>query len=116
MTSTEARPVVVRDVFPAEVVHGEDLYRPVRVLITRDHVYLFEARDGRPALLWSSPWTREGSEVPDVNAPKAMGSHLVLADGTVIHVNTQRHCGCGNPLKAAPLSVLLTGASRGRLG
>lgn len=118
--TTTTPPVVVRDTFPCEVTHtlgagSQDLYRPVRVLILRDRVQVFEAKAGQPHLLFESAWVRDGSTVPDVHAPKNEPAHLVLADGTVLHVNRAGGCGCGNPLKAAPLSVLAPGAVRGTL-
>lgn len=112
--------VVVRDVFPAEViVDGEVLARPARVLITRGRVFVFEASNGRPRLAFHHQWRTEGSTVPDTHAPKNTPAHLILSggqdDGKVLHVNRAGGCGCGNPLKAAPLSVLLPDAVRGTL-
>lgn len=108
-------PVVVRDTFPAEVTLGGDVLRPVRAVITRDRVYLFRAVEGRPSLHLDFGWQRDGSTVPEVHAPKNEPAHLLLEDGRVLHVNRAGGCGCSNPLKAAPLSVLLPGAVRGTL-
>lgn len=108
-------PVVVRDVFPTEVVLGDRVIRPARTVITRDRVLVFTALNGQPHLEVAAPWVREGSTVPDRTAPRNEPAHLVLSDGDVAHVNRAGGCGCGNPLKAAPLSVLLPGAVRGTL-
>lgn len=113
--TTAAPPVVVRDTFPAEVSHGPDVYRPVRVLITREEVHVYAAEAGRGKLLFAYPWQRDGSTVPEVHAPKNEPAHLLLADGSTLHVNRAGGCGCSNPLKATPLSVLLPGAVRGTL-
>lgn len=89
-------PVVVRDVFPAEVVHGGDVYRTARAIITRDRVLVYLTPAG-PVL--DSPYDPAASAVAPISAPRGKASHLTLADGTVVHVNGQRGCGCGNPLK-----------------
>lgn len=112
----EQRPVVVRDQFPVEVVAPDGaLLRSARALLTRERLYVFQAPSGRPTLVLSLPWVREGSKVPETYASRSQGTHLMLADGQQVHVNRQQGCGCGNALKAAPLSVLLPSATKGVL-
>lgn len=90
-------PVVVRDVFPAEVVLPTgDVARSARVVITRERV-----------LVWVTPaapildraYDAAASQVPALSAPRSRPAHLDLGDGTFVHVNGQRGCGCSNPLK-----------------
>lgn len=112
----EQRPVVVRDQFPVEVTTPDGaLLRSARALLTRERLYVFQAHAGQPRLVLSLPYLREGSKIPETYASRSQGTHLVLEDGGQAHVNRQSGCGCGNPLKAAPLSVLLPGASKGVL-
>jgi hypothetical protein len=113
--TTTSPPVVVRDTFPCEVTFEGQVLRPVRVLVARDRVYVYGAEAGRPKLLLDSSWQRDGSTVPEVHAPKNEPAHLLLSEGFVLHVNRAGGCGCGNVLKAVPLSVLLSGAVRGTL-
>lgn len=112
----EQSPVVVRDQFPVEVVKPDGgLLRSARALLTTERLYVFQAEGGKPTLVFSTPWLRDGSKVPAPHASRAEGTHLALEDGSQVHVNRQQGCGCGNALKAAPLSVLLPGASKGVL-
>lgn len=93
---------MVRDVFPAEVLHDGQVYRTARAIITRDRILVY-LRPGEPVI--DSPYEPRASTVPPLNAPRARASHLALiaADGSLtsptVHVNGQRGCGCGNPLK-----------------
>jgi hypothetical protein len=89
-------PVVVRDVFPAEVAVGGNVYRSARAVITRDRLLVYLTTAG-PVV--DTPYDRELSAVAPLNAPRSRASHLTLADGRPAHVNGQRGCGCGNPLK-----------------
>lgn len=112
----EQSPVVVRDQFPVEVAMPDGgLLRSARTLLTRERLYVFQAEGGQPKLVASLAWTQEGSKVPETYASRSQATHLALTDGGMAHVNRQNGCGCGNPLKAAPLSVLLPGASKGVL-
>jgi hypothetical protein len=95
MTGTTA-PVVVRDVFPAEVTVTGRVYRNARAVITRDRLLVYLTTAG-PAV--DLPYDRAGSTVPPLNAPRARASHLALTGGGQAHINAQRGCGCGNPLK-----------------
>lgn len=92
--------VVIRDVFPAEVAFGPTVLRSARAVVTRDRVYVFTSPSGRPALALGAAYDPELSKIAPLNAPRSKATHLALADGTTVHINGQRGCGCGNPLKA----------------
>lgn len=89
-------PVVIRDVFPAEVAIGGEVHRTARAIITRDRLLVYLTTAG-PVL--DTPYDAAASDVPPISAPRSRPAHLTLADGTPAHVNGQRGCGCGNPLK-----------------
>jgi hypothetical protein len=100
MPPVELAPIVLRDVFPAEVAVGDDLYRSARVVITRERVYVWIA-DGSPLQVLDAEYDPEQSRLAPINAPRSKASHLTLRDSTLqVHVNGQRGCGCGSPLKA----------------
>jgi hypothetical protein len=91
-----AAPVVVRDVFPAEVAVGGSVYRSARAVITRDRLLVYLTTAG-PVV--DTPYDPAASTVAPISAPRSRASHLALPDGGTAHVNGQRGCGCGNPLK-----------------
>lgn len=92
----EAAPIVVRDVFPAEVAVNGQVYRTARAIVTRDRllVYLTTA-----APILDTPYDPAASTVPAVNAPSSRATRLALVGGGTASINRQRGCGCGNPLK-----------------
>jgi len=92
----EADPVVIRDVFPAEVALPGQHLRSARVVVTRARVY---AWIGDRELILDAEYDPGESAVPALNAPPSRAAHLRLADGSEVHVNKQRGCGCGSPLK-----------------
>lgn len=92
--------VVLRDVFPAEVAAGPTVFRSARTVITRERVYVFVTQDGKPVLALGMAYDPAQSVIPPLSAPANKASHLTLADGSQIHVNRQRGCGCGSPLKS----------------
>lgn len=115
-TDEQTPPIVVRDVFPVEVTIGGSVYRSARAIVTRDRVHVFIAGDGSPTQVLDAPYDPGASSVPALNAPPRQATHLILSgdqEGTAVHVNRQRGCGCGNPLKAAAVSWLLPGARLG---
>jgi hypothetical protein len=89
-------PVVVRDVFPAEVAVAGQVYRSARAVITRDRLLVYLTTAG-PVI--DTPYDPAASAVAPLNAPRSRPSHLALPGGQQAHVNGQRGCGCGNPLK-----------------
>jgi hypothetical protein len=94
--------VVLRDAFPAEVTRSTDgvVWRSARAVITRSRVYVWVAQGREPLLVLDEPYDPAGSTVPAFNARPGDGSHLTLTAGGQVHINRQRGCGCGNPLKA----------------
>lgn len=96
VTATVEAPTVVRDVFPARVVHGDRVLTAARAIITRDRVLVYITR-GEPAL--DREYVAEVSVVPAYNAPSSSPSHLVLLDGSLVTVTRQRGCGCGSPVR-----------------
>lgn len=96
MTETAALPVVIRDVFPAEVIVRGQIYRTARAVITRDRLLVYLTTAGPVIDVQYDP---AASQVAPINAPRSRASHLTLLDGATAHVNGQRGCGCGNPLK-----------------
>jgi hypothetical protein len=88
--------VVVRDVFPAVVRFGPSTLRNARAVVTRQRVYAWTAK-GAPALAMA--YDADASTVPRINAPRSAATHLALADGSSVHIEGQRGCGCGNPLR-----------------
>lgn len=89
-------PVVVRDVFPAEVSVAGQVYRSARAVITKERLLVYLTTAG-PVV--DVPYDPEASSVAPLNAPRSKASHVLLGDGTLAHINGQRGCGCGNPLK-----------------
>jgi hypothetical protein len=95
-------PVVVRDVFPAEVLYDGQVYRTARAVITRDRALVY-LRPGEPVL--DVAYDPAASVVPPLSAPRSRAAHLAVRapDGSLtapsLHVNGQRGCSCSNPLK-----------------
>lgn len=97
MTQTvDDTPVVLRDVFPAEVAVGGQVYRTARAIVTRNRLLVYLTTAG-PAL--DVPYDPAASSIAPLNAPRSRATRLALADGQTANINGQRGCGCGNPLK-----------------
>src|SRR3954463_15105026 len=92
----EPEAVVLRDVFPAVVTAGPSTWRSARAVITRERIYVWTQKTA-PAL--AMPYDAGGSVIPAINAPRNRPTHLRLRDGSAVTVESQRGCGCGNPLK-----------------
>jgi hypothetical protein len=90
-------PVVIRDVFPAEVLFDSRVYRSARAVITRDYRLRVWLRPGEPVV--DVELDPALSVIAPLNAPRSRASHLTAIDGLPALVNGQRGCGCGNPLK-----------------
>lgn len=106
----ESNPVVVRDVFPAEVYVGGITYRTARALVTRERLYVFQAQGRERLLRLDEPYT-DGS-IPRYNASPREATSLTLADGRAVVIRRQRGCGCGSPLRGwSPWSPYLVAAS-----
>jgi hypothetical protein len=99
----EVSPVVVRDVFPAEVYAGDLVYRTARVVITRTRVYVWQAEGRDQHLRLVAVYDPEASTVPRYNASPREQSTLVLPGSPFgierVVVRRQRGCGCGSSLR-----------------
>ncbi len=108
----ETRPVVVRDVFPAEVWIDGYAYRTARAIVTRERVYVFQGEGRERHLRLDEPYDPAASTVPRYNAGPREATHLTLADGRSLVIRRQRGCGCGSPLRGwSPWSPYLTASS-----
>lgn len=98
---TETDPVVVRDVFPAEVATPAGVHRGVRAVITRERLYVFAADGAGRKLILSEPLDLARSLLAHPSAPRNRAHHLVLngQQEATVHVTRARGCGCGSPLK-----------------
>lgn len=95
----EDAPIVVRDLFPAEVQVGDLLYRTAFAIVTRERLYVYQAEGRDRVLRLSEPYDPDRSTVPAYNAPPRVDARLVLADGRRAVVRRQRGCGCGSSLR-----------------
>lgn len=102
MTAPAEAPVVLRDAFPAEVTDSRTgtVYRSARAVVTRDRVLVWVAQGRERLLVIDEPYRPELSSVPPYNARPSEAAHLALVGPGLVHINRQRGCGCGNPLKA----------------
>lgn len=99
MTAPEESPVVVRDLFPAEVQVGGLIYRTAFAVITRERLYVWQA-EGRDRILRAERvYDPAASLVPRYNAPPRQEAHLVLDGGVDAVVRRQRGCGCSSSLR-----------------
>lgn len=103
MTATaltpEESPVVVRDLFPAEVTVGGFTYRTAFAVITRERLYVWQAEGRDRVLRIERAYDPAASAVPGYNAPPRQEARLVLADGVDATVRRQRGCGCNSALR-----------------
>lgn len=97
----EEQPVVVADVFPAEVALPTGVLRGVRAVITRARLYVWAAEGPTPRLVFSEPVDLARSAFARPGAPRSHAHHLTLSDQqeATVHVTRARGCGCGSPLK-----------------
>lgn len=86
--------VVLRRVFPAEVTTGDQVTTNALVLITRDRVYAWAAKD---RLVLDASYSHD-RDLPHEYQLRRQPLTLTTDTGTVV-VNRGRGCGCGNPLK-----------------
>jgi hypothetical protein len=99
----ELSPVVVRDLFPAEVQIGDLTYRTAFAVITRERLYVWQAEGRERVLRVEYPYDPVASTVPAYNAPPRQDARLVLVGGSqdrqTAIVRRQRGCGCGSSLR-----------------
>lgn len=113
----ESNPVVVRDVFPAEVWVDGVAYRTARALVTRERVYVFQAQGRERVLRLDEAYLPESSTVPRYNAGPREETRLQLRGSEVgamrsLVIRRQRGCGCGSPLRGwSPWSPYLVASS-----
>lgn len=108
----ETNPVVVRDVFPAEVWVDGLVYRSARAIVTRERVYVFQAEGREQRLRLDEPYGPDGSTIPRYNAGPREATYLSLVGMRSLVIRRQRGCGCGSPLRGwRPWSPFLTAAA-----
>lgn len=95
----ETKPVIVRDVFPAEVWVDGLVYRTARAIVTRERVYVFQAEGRDRRLRLDEPYDAEASTVPRYNAGPREATYLSLPGIRSLVIRRQRGCGCGSPLR-----------------
>lgn len=103
----EPSPVVVRDLFPAEVQLGDLVYRTAFAVVTRERLYVWQAEGRDRVLRLSERYDADASTIPAYNAPPRQAAHVALVDdtddpdlaGASIVVRRQRGCGCGSSLR-----------------
>lgn len=109
---SEQSPVVIRDVFPAQLTLGDLTYRSARAVITRERVYVWVPQGRERLLVVDEAYLPEQSTVPRYNAPPRDDTVLALADGRTLVVRRQRGCGCNSPLRGwRPWSPFLVAAA-----
>lgn len=110
----EPNPVVLRDVFPAEVHVDGLVYRTARAIVTRERVYVWQAQGRERALRLDEAYLPESSTVPRYNAGPREETRLQLRGSEPgamrsLVIRRQRGCGCGSPLRGwhpwSPYSV-----------
>ncbi len=98
----EESPVVVRDLFPAEVQLGDRVYRTAFAVITRERLYVWQAEGRERFLRLVAAYDPAASTVPRYNAPPRQEATLVLLGhptASTAIVRRQRGCGCSSSLR-----------------
>lgn len=95
----EPSPIVIRDLFPAEVHVDGIVYRTAYAVITRERLYVYQAEGRDRVLRLVAPYDPAGSTVPPYQAPPRQESRLDLGAGRTATVRRQRGCGCGSSLR-----------------
>ncbi len=98
----EESPIVVRDLFPAEVQLGDLVYRTAFAVITRERLYVWQAEGRERVLRLVAAYDPAGSTIPAYNAPPRQEATLRLVghpDASYAVVRRQRGCGCGSSLR-----------------
>jgi hypothetical protein len=95
----EDDPIVVRDLFPAEVQVGDVTYRTAFAIITRERLYVWQAEGRERVLRLSAAYDPARSTIPAYHAPPRQDARVVMYDGRTAVVRRQRGCGCGSSLR-----------------
>lgn len=93
----EEEPVVVYDLFPAEVTTPVGIRRDARVIATRERVYVYVGgARRRPELLYVAPVDWQLSTLPAAGRVRQDQAHLARLGATEpeVHVTPTRSCGC----------------------
>lgn len=93
----EAEPVVVYDVFPAEVTVAGVTHRLARVIATEARIYVYTPGRKRVAeLAYTAELDRAGSSIPEPGTVRQAQAHLTAAGQPepTVHVTPLRSCGC----------------------
>lgn len=98
----EPEPVVIRDVFPAEVATPSGVYRQARAVVTRTRLYVWVAEGDGPRLVLCEAINPGRTVFARPNAPRSHAHHVTLSgqEEATVHVTRARGCGCGSPLKS----------------
>ncbi len=98
----EEAPVVVRDLFPAEVVVDDLVYRTAFAVVTRRRLYVWQAEGRERVLRLVAEYDPDASAIPRYNAPPRQEARLVLRGhptASTAIVRRQRGCGCSSSLR-----------------
>lgn len=93
----EEGPVVVYDLFPAEVTTPAGIRRDARVIVTRERVYVYVGGAKRkPELLYAASVDWERTTLPPGGRRRSDQAHLAVVGEPEpsVHVTPTRSCGC----------------------
>jgi hypothetical protein len=98
----EQSPVVLRDVFPADVTTADgNGARNVRAVITTERLYVWHELNGAPALLFQAAVDPLASDIGNTwSRPPFL---VAFVDGGEARITAGSGCGCGSPLRSARL-------------
>lgn len=108
----EPDPVVIADVFPAEVATPSGVHRGVRAVVTRTRLYVWAADGAGRRLVLCEPVDLGRSAFARPGAPRSHAHHLTVSgqQEATMHITRARGCGCGSPLKGwAPWTPYVKG-------
>ena len=100
--AAEDEPVVVRDLFPAEVQVGDLVYRTAFAVVTRRRLYVWQAEGREKVLRLVAEYDPAGSTIPSSHAPPRQQATVRLVghpDASYAYVRRQRGCGCTSSLR-----------------
>lgn len=93
----EEEPVVVYDLFPAEVTTPVGIRRDARVIVTRERVYVYVGgRNRQPELLYAASVDWQLTTLPPHGKRRAEQAHLAVSGDAEpsVHITPTRSCGC----------------------
>lgn len=107
------------DVFPATLTltssdpdSAPTVYDKVRVILTLDHIYVFQDASPKPKLVFEDRLTTYTPPLPSTRVRKASqlldrSAKLTTEEGYSASFLKTGGCGCGSRLKTTPVSSLL---------